>query len=382
MDVRALENLIGSFLAFKSAYNDQPPRQVGQISIGDKPTRTWSRNGVGFFLQDEPLVKYDAFMAKWNRKPWSTKWSEKYRVDLIQAAILKAWNAEDDGAAAFTEVAAEFDAEPERFSVWLPLGGIDVDVENLQLGSVRIVKLTQARANELLQAVAAINAQTLNSDEVKAQLLQYATQMVQGLLGVTCAEVTTAGDPERSQELAEQACLDIIDVLQFMSGMFVDPDERIRIDFRSFDSSGYRPVLLLSEGRTHFVPSQNRFGASGNFALTQQRLVQFDEWNLSAIFDILSKVPEERSEIELLILRAVHWFADGDLQRHMENKLQSYVTCLDMFFTERGAEVGAAVQDGVAWMMADDAEHRLYLHQFVADVYDFRSRSSHDGAKF
>lgn len=94
-------------------------------------------------------------------------------------------------------------------------------------------------------------------------------------------------------------------------------------------------------------------------------------------------LPEQRSdrtETEELLLRAVHWFADAELQRNPENRVQSYVTCFDMFFSTREGGVTAAVQDGVAFFMGHDRDSRVRIHRFVGEAYDSRSRASHEGS--
>ena len=86
--------------------------------------------------------------------------------------------------------------------------------------------------------------------------------------------------------------------------------------------------------------------------------------------------------MEMLILRALHWFADGDLQRNPENQLQSYVTCLDMFFASKDGEATRSIQEGVAHVMGLDVDARREIHDFVGEVYDYRSRASHSGEQF
>lgn len=202
------------------------------------------------------------------------------------------------------------------------------------------------------------------------------------LMGATIAEIREPGDPDLAQERAATHCLTTIDALQFMAGIFVHSEQRVRIDFRSVESAGFRSVLLLSEDGTHFVQNQNRFEPSGSFALTHDVIEQLKAGALIDIFDILSKESAEQTEIEQFIIRAIHWFADAELQRNLSSKLQSYVTYLDMFFSSRDGEATAAVQDGIAYLLGGSAEQRIKIHEFVGQAYDYRSRAPHEGADF
>lgn len=167
-----------------------------------------------------------------------------------------------------------------------------------------------------------------NTETEKQRYIADARVLIESLVGTPGAEVVVAGDPTLAQVRAENACLPAIEFLQFITGIYEHSERNIRVDFRSFEAVGFRPVLMLSEDRTHFNRNHNRFGASGALILDARRFEQLREANLIGILDILGAAAENRSEIEKLILRAVHWFADAELQRNQENQLQSYVTCL------------------------------------------------------
>jgi hypothetical protein len=53
-----------------------------------------------------------------------------------------------------------------------------------------------------------------------------------------------------------------------------------------------------------------------------------------------------------------------------------------MFFSSKDGEATAAVQDGIAYVLGQDAASRTDLHKFIGELYDYRSRTSHEGADF
>jgi hypothetical protein len=376
MDQRALQNIVDVFQDFKNTYIAQAtPFPEGPIPDGQEGIM-FMRKGAMFFIQGEALAKFRKLVSKFNRKPWSDLLSDTYRSEAIEDAVVDAWDEADGGVAVFTNLASRFDSAAERFTVWIPLIGVDLQVSELRMGNVRLVRMTQQHLDNFLQTV---SANTTLPDSVKEQYVSYISTMLNGLLNATCAEVSTVGDSNRAKELAEDACLPIIDVLQLLVALVVNRDMNVRVDFRSFEAVGYRPVLMISEEKQTFLPTQSRFGAAGACAITDAVLQRFKESGFSTIFDLLVKSEAELSEIERFILRAVHWFADGELQRNQENQLQSYVTCLDMFFSSRDGEATSAVQDGLAYLMGDNAEQRMNLYKFVGEMYDYRSRASHEG---
>lgn len=52
------------------------------------------------------------------------------------------------------------------------------------------------------------------------------------------------------------------------------------------------------------------------------------------------------------------------------------------FFSSRDGGATSAVQDRVAYLLGEDYEHRVELHEFIGEVSDYRSRASHEGAPF
>ncbi len=293
----------------------------------------------------------------------------------------RSWEEPERAAAAFSELAAELDSDPPLFLITIPLSGVNLQMEELEVGPARLCRMDATKAATIMAAVNRISSTMQGPPSAKEAYVAVTQRTVEQLMGVTIVEISEAGDPSLAQERAETKCLTTIDVLQFMAGLFVHSEQRIRVDFRSVESAGFRSVLLLSEDGTHFVQNQNRFGPSGSFVLTSDIMERMKSVGFMAIFDILAKEETDKTEIEKLIMRAVHWFSDAELQRNPSNKLQSYVTCLDMFFSSRDGEATAAVQDGVAYLLGDSVEQRMEIHKFVGEAYEYRSRASHEGAE-
>jgi hypothetical protein len=379
MNEHALENMVETFQSLRDAVARQPPMATGPILAA---TKMFSKHGRDFTLQGDALAEYRRLLSKFQKRPWNDRWSEGYIEDVVQGAISKAWYEPEQAAMAFSEAAAELDAEPPTFLVTIPLSGVELQMDELYIGRTRLRRMDAEKASIIMGAVNRISLTMKGPQNAKDTYVTFTQRTVDQLIGATIAEISEPGDPDLAQGRAETRCLTAIDVLQFMAGLFAHSEQRIRVDFRSVESAGFRSVLLLSEDGTHFVQNQNRFGPSGSFLVTPDIMEQMKSSRLIEIFDILSKEDTEQTEIEELIVRATHWFADAELQRNPSNKLQSYVTCLDMFFSSRDGEATTAVQDGIAYLLGGTAEQRIEIHKFVGAAYDYRSRASHEGADF
>lgn len=377
MDDRALENVVRIYAEFKEAYAALPPQPMGPIQADGVMIM---RGGRFMFIRDEALGLYRKLVSKWATSEWKTKWSDKYRTEKAQTAMVEAFDERDGGLRIFRELANEFDEEPAQFTVFIPISGIDLKVPSLQIGEVEVLRMTRDLADELIATASEMVAD--KSLQVKTAILDFVTKSVNELENVTCLKLIVRGDSTKAQADAEHTCLQVIDILQVIVGLFISLDAEVRVDFRSFDAVGYRPIIFVSADGSSVTPHKARFGAAGACEITPYVLERLKEYEFETIFDIVRLPEDKRSEVETLILRALHWFADGDLQRNPENQLQSYVTCLDMFFATKDGEVTRSVQEGVAHLMGLDTDARREIYDFVGEVYDYRSRASHTGEQF
>lgn len=376
MHQKAIENIVRIFAEFKAAYAELPPRAFGPI---EGEGVMFMRGGYMFDIRDDALVKYRALVEKYATPIWKSQWSDKYREEKLQEAIVAAMNDADGGSAVFGALADEFDQEPPQVTVFIPISGIDLKVPSLCIGEVEVLRVTRALADEMIAK--ATDALAGNASEAKATFLKIVKDSVDELENVTCLRLTVRGDDKKAKADAERICLQVIDVLQVIVGLFISLDAEVRVDFRSFDAVGYRPIVFVSEGGL-VTPTKARFGAMGVCEITPYVLDKLSEYKFEDIFDIVNCSEDDRTEVEVLVLRALHWFADGDLQRNSENQLQSYVTCLDMFFASKDGETTRAIQEGVAHLMGLNVNGRREIYDFVGEVYDYRSRASHAGEQF
>jgi hypothetical protein len=376
MHEKAIENIVRIFSEFKETYAALPRRPSGPM---EEEGVVFMQRGCMFDIRGDALVKYRELMDKWATPSWKAKWSDEHRRDKIQGAMAEAVNELDCGLTVFHRLANEFDEEPPTYTVFIPISGIDLRVLDLHIGQVEVFAMSRQIADELIAKTAEIVAD--KPPNVKDALVGIVSRTMNELVGVTCLRLKVRGDSTKARVDAERACLQVIDILQVIVGLFVSPDAEVRVDFRSFDAVGYRPIILLSDDGS-ISPVRARFGAMGACQITPYVLDRLNAYKFESIFEIVQLSDEARTETEMLILRALHWFADGDLQRNPENQLQSYVTCLDMFFASKDGESTRSIQEGIAHIMGTDAKARREIHDFVGEVYDYRSRASHTGEQF
>lgn len=382
MDERALVNLIERFREFKAAVIAQGAPKDFTISAQDgTPRRIFMEGGFTFVLEGASLEAFMTFRAKWDRKPWDSKWSDDFRDAKVRTAIVDAWSADDDGAAVFTALAVEFDEPVPRYTLWFPLFGVALQVPEIRLGSIRVRGVSSEMIDQWKSVARRIAESALNPESERKAYTDWTDRFLDSLAGSVCLEVEAEGDDGQALIAAEAACEPVVDYLQLVSAIFEVSSKRIRVAFRTVSGVGYRSILAISEDGSHIVPHQKSFGALGQLVLNEQRLARLSEYGFDGVHEMLATAKAERTEIEEFILRSIHWFASGEVQAEVENQLQSYITCIDMFFTAPNSEVTAAVREGFAFVMGDRLEERRALNAFLGEMYDYRSRASHGGER-
>jgi len=270
---KAIENIVRIFADFNEAHAALGPVPLGPLQ--EEGVMFMQGNHL-FYARREALLKYKELLSKFATPEWKSKWSESHRTKLVQGAMATALDEGDGGLRAFSEVVTQLDQESPRYDVVIPISGIDLNVPNIQIGDVEVLRMTRALADEILSK--AEKMLETKAPQLRKAILDLITKDVDGLVDVTCLKVQVTGDPAKAQEDAERACLPAIDVLQVIVGLFVDLDAEVRVDFRSFNAGGYRPILLISQDNDSVSPHKARFGAAGACAITPDILETRRVW--------------------------------------------------------------------------------------------------------
>jgi hypothetical protein len=145
----AFDNLVATYIAFKDAYDSQPPDEPEVES----EIRKIEIIGPQAFLIRAAAVQdaYNKFRKKIERPEWDAKWSPQHRNQAIGSAIESMGSDPQCIRAAFQSAVAALDEQPISFQVTLPIYGIDLNFPQVTIGTVRIFKADQSYIDSLKQ---------------------------------------------------------------------------------------------------------------------------------------------------------------------------------------------------------------------------------------
>jgi len=216
-----------------------------------------------------------------------------------------------------------------------------------QLGAVALgqISVSQERLTEIRLQHYDIIATTPYEEADKTAFRARAVETTELLLNSPCAFVTVHGDKAFVLEKATEYIEPFLDFFQLIAAIFEVRAKDIQISIGG-DLLAKQPATLIMSADGSSIRDENRLPLDHRLQLGEQHLVKMRADGFGPLIDALGKDDDERTEFEKIMLRSMHWVADGERQRSPENRITSYITAIDMFFSSKGDPVTRDVTEG------------------------------------
>lgn len=258
--------------------------------------------------------------------------------------------------------------------VYVPVAGMNLYVDSLKFGNVELLNTSDAIAKIKASRRNAVPDQT--QDDSGSEVIR---MIEEAWKTNTCSRVKLVAEPERAKELAIEECERVLDIFIYSSASIYHFDWRIPRGLKVQTTealSSTSAVVVMPDGRVSagFKTS----GPVGYFDVNDRNLESMKKVGAFQVTDILVKA--EPTELEEQIVRAIHWFAESQVQDDEGNELLGLITCLEMFLTpEKGSDksVRQSVAEGTASLIENDPIDRENTRRFILEMYDKRSDVVH-----
>ncbi|HTW85400.1 MAG TPA: hypothetical protein VMD91_15125 [Candidatus Sulfotelmatobacter sp.] len=361
-------------------------RPPASLTIPHAEWKTFTlKQQIIHFRRRETLDALIAFRESFSeRKAWRAKWSEKYldsaESDLVGAAIDDP--SEDAVLTATTRAVECLEREAPKFTVVLPIARLFLGKMRLVFPDIKLHTITAARQRRIRSMFFRIVESTPHNKVEKERLRGEIVEMTTLLLNQPCAEVIVRTDPDKAQAEAERRVAPILDFLQLASVVYEPPERGIRIRTGG-DLLTKQPITLVIASDESSIHTMNRFLFDFRFEMNANRLASLKKSGFRAILDALAKSEEERTDFEKRMLTSMHWIADGSRQELLENKITSFITSIETFFTSDGGgnPLSRDLAEGSAMILSSNLKNRLMLSETIGELYRLRNKISHAGEK-
>jgi hypothetical protein len=350
--------------------------------------RTSSYTNGGKTIWFGPTVRkiYDPLFEKITKR-----WGDRVATSTLETRLCNLILDEDATTSTREKVAtfaAALDIEDPHYRVVLPLNGIALSAALDVSSSVRLVVVDDSLFGELAgDPLKHMLAENDSMDETtKSHYRGLITRANDFLRGRVCIVVELPMDNEKIMELlvgeGDDAGegLPIVDFLQFSLACVAPEYQRSIVDWRFLYASGGSmvpyPMLSLTQsgGTIHF-----KRGGNAAHLVTQAEIEELKRLGVLDVVHLFDGLCE-RNEYDELLYLAVRAFAEGEREQSARARLLHYTTAFELFFSE-ARETTRAVSEGVAFIWADDPKDRMKVADFVGNLYEARSRSSHSGQR-
>jgi len=314
---------------------------------------------------------------------WQNKFSVQYAETKV-AGILHQIRSqrtvtEEAITAALQPIIDEMESYSQVQEVYIPLIGVTMQQERLELGAITLVNMNSGEYTKLVERITAVVATTLPVEGREAAIEFEQNQLAKRIKGQVCACYTVVAESEHAIELAEIEAQQVVDLLRFTIPFLYSPHSKIRIgligEVNQADIRG--TAVIAADNQASHIQSKV-IGTPFTLELTSDHLEQM---KALGVFDVAKLLKKSTHGIfENLLLAGIHMFANAQNEVKIEYELLNLITCLEIFFTqEGGAPIRATVADGVAFVAGSNLEERKTIKKKINNFYQKRSSFSHSG---
>lgn len=346
----------------------------GVLSKDFESQKVFMRNDVLVIMQDEGVHRYREIfriLDKCLGDKFSSDFIENQLNDII-AEYIKDSTVETirSRLAVLTSHYASYDVIQ---TVYVPIAGIELSLDSLQLCKVNLVHMSTALCQLAKEYERKRDAESGRAEYLRNRI----GELEKETTTTTCGIVTVIAEPTKALEIAVDECRFVRDLLVFGSVAIYHESLRIPhgIGLRSRQEYPFMASAVIgSDGNVQ--TRSKAYGPIQQLELNLKNLGILRELGVFFVSDIY--LNREKSQLEMQILRSIHWFAESQVQSDRGNEILGMITVLEMFFTtEEGEPIGEKVAECTALLVNEKLSDRQRTKRFVKQMYRSRSDVVH-----
>jgi hypothetical protein len=314
---------------------------------------------------------------KFAGEDWSRRYGQRTLRGEVLAAIAAALEGQDLEAYVTTNIERLESGRP-RHSVLVPLSGIFIEAGiTFDFGRVRLVELDAAAFDD---QIASHFHEEIVLPTAPGSLRRVAVS--EALSPGLYATYTVDGDGLRAIELIDDYVSPVADYLQFCLAVLDDDSERYYafVDYKGRYTWQPTNVGIILDERGTNQPALSVLDERQQVraTITNENFKYLHLDGIAQLAQIFGRPIDDLSEYEQLLYRAVRVFAEGERSHSRRQRILSYVTAVELFFTQ-GNDTTRAVTEGIGYALGTDYATRKRIIGQMQAMYNDRSSTTHDG---
>lgn len=285
---------------------------------------------------------------------------------------------------AFSEIVNEVEGWDDVQTVWLPIVGVALPNGAVDLGATRVRPLDDETVEEVTESFARALAKFGGGEKQHHVLLHHISESAvrwRGLWHAAVLELQIRASPARALELGRERRMELVDLLRARSLAMFSRKHRAGVGAPGELPSDIDEGWAVSQTTSRFSTSASVRGPLQPFLLTHLVGEELAEGGPFGFFSLIEKAPGERTEMEDLLLTALHWIADSALQATPDNQLLSLFISLETLLTAGRNRITRDLIEAAAFLLEDDLEQRRCVRDNLKALYDDRGEIAHRGQR-
>jgi hypothetical protein len=327
----------------------------------------------------EPDQRYKEIQGSSDRKQTlhdlEKEWGDKFSTDSINkrlSTLIKI--AASEGSEALMNSLKTEDEYHKKFkdnqSVYVPVDGIEtINLDHLELGNIRLELIQGDKLEHILQRMHSITRLTTHTDKEKELIMQQDREEITSIFGgKVCSNYEVIAEPDRAIEIAVLETSRSLELLRYsIWAVHPNGEKRIDIGLMSGTLKGRQNALALSE--TQLLSRWRRMTLP--LRIEPSTIHKLRNAGVFKLSNIMKKA--HKTDLELRLLRFLHWISDSYVQTEIENQLVSLLVGLEAVFGPGNNSVGF----GSAIMIGKGLSDRKEIKEKVSVLYKHRNGVVH-----
>lgn len=305
-------------------------------------------------------------------------WREAYPFDVLARRTVQSLAATETYEEAVTDLTKGLDADCKELIAYAPIFGFNlVDGASIEFGPHLLETLGDEKVDSEIIGRLKEHAAHLDEPLRSEQVAHFSKYLVKHRK-VPILRLHFYGSTDGAVEYVRPTVEKVAAFIQASIGLLTDQNDHI-IDHRGRFTGEFHvvmPVMTPTFDQISFPDVRGFPYRTSMRPEDVERLRSNGVLTLAKRFLLPHWEPEEA--MESLLCRALSCFADGERGVTENARIASYVSALDVFFSER-RRAKEAYAVGVATLTCSEREPFGAVYDLAREIYDQRSEASHDG---
>jgi hypothetical protein len=268
--------------------------------------------------------------------------------------------------------------QDERKVCYVPLDGLKLSTPRVEIGRFNLRRMDDNAIAEAVSLMEASVENTLNSLDCKEAFKKLqAEEIRKELQDTVCLLVSVNCDIQKADQTAVRDALLLIDLLRFVLPVDNNADV-IGVGLKGDSRAARYTRYILPLGRSDGSFRSYWRGPMGGANVDDKLIATMEA---RGVMKLISRLGGQLSALEKALLRAIHWFAESEIQNTVDYKLVTLIIAVEALFELEQSSRGKtnAICESTAVLLRDNDAGRKAVFLLMRDACFFRGEVVHQG---